>query len=171
MFNRLSKLAIAATVVLVPTALSAQVAVTPANGGYSVVFPEKPQEKEVALSPTVKTTVYSVNRGDASFLAGYTEYKEKMDVDKELAADVQSFVQQLQGRILERRRSVVKLPSGAPVEQVEFLFENEKTSGHGIAVMTNPQSSIMIAGLTNKTDGKPADVDAFVKSFKLAADK
>jgi hypothetical protein len=34
--------------------------------------------------------------------------------------------------------------------------------------MTTPRSSVMIAGLAMKPSGKPADVDEFVKSFKLA---
>ena len=58
----ISKLAIAAAfMTMAPVGLKAQVAFTPANGGYSVVFPEQPKEKEVALSPKIKTRVYSVN--------------------------------------------------------------------------------------------------------------
>ena len=169
MFKReLSKLAIAAAVLLVPAGLSAQVAFTPAKGGYTIVFPEKPQEQEVALSPTVKETVYSVNRGDASFLAGFTEYQNDMDVEKELVADVQSFVQQIQAQMTGRTRSIIKLLNGTRAEQVEFSFEGEKSAGRGIAIMTSPRSSIMIAGLSVKPAGKLADVDEFVKSFKLA---
>ncbi len=169
MFKRpLSKLAIAATVLLVPAGLSAQVAFTPAKGGYSIVFPEQPKEKEVALSPSVKSTVYSVNREDAAFLAGFTEYKEDMDVDKELAADIQSFVTNIPAQMTERKRSVIKLPDGASAERIEFSFEGNNSAGRGIAIMMTPRSSIMIAALSIKPAGKPADVDEFVKSFKLA---
>jgi hypothetical protein len=164
-FGRLAALAVA---VLVPSALCAEVPFTPAKGGYTIVFPDKPQEKEVALSPQVKSTVYSVNRADGAFLAGYTEYTEDMDVDKELAADVQSFVTSLPAQMTERKRSAVKLANGTSVERVEFTFEGEKTAGRGVAVMTSPRSSIMIAGLASKPGGKPADVDEFVKSFKLS---
>ncbi len=169
MFNRrFASLTLAAAVLLAPGALSAEAPFTPAKGGYTVVFPAKPQEKEVALSPQVKSTVYSVNRDDAAFLAGYTEYTENMDVDKELAADVQSFVTSLPAQMTERKRSVVKLTNGTSVERVEFSFEGEKTAGRGVAVMTSPRSSVMIAGLAMKPAGKPADVEEFVKSFKLA---
>ncbi len=166
--RELSKLAIAAAVLLVPAGLSAQVAFTAAKGGYTIVFPEKPQEQEVALSPSVKETVYSVNRGDASFLAGYTEYQSDVDAAKELEADVQSFVVQIHAQMGGRKRSILKLANGTNVEQVEFTFDGEKSAGRGIAIMTTPRSSIMIAGLITKPGGKPADVDAFVKSFKLA---
>ena len=166
--RELSKLAIAAAVLLVPAGLSAQVAFTPAKGGYTIVFPEKPQEREVALSPDVKETVYSVNRGDASFLAGFTEYEKDMDAAKELEADVQSFVVQIQAHMGGRKQTIVKLANGTNAEQVEFTFDGEKSAGRGIAIMTTPRSSIMIVGLFTKPDGKPTDVDEFVKSFKLA---
>ena len=69
MFNRrFGGLAAAAAVLLMPAALCAEVPFTPAKGGYTIVFPEKPQEKEVALSPSVKSTIYSVNRDDGAFL-------------------------------------------------------------------------------------------------------
>jgi hypothetical protein len=169
MFNRqFGKLAVAAAVLLAPGALHAETPFTPAKGGYSVTFPGKPQEKEVSLSPQVKSTVYSVNRDDAAFLAGYTEYTQDMDVDKELAADVQSFVTSLPARMTERKRSAVKLANGTSVERVEFSFDGDKTAGRGVAIMTGPRSSVMIAGLSMKPAGKPADVDEFVKSFKLA---
>ncbi len=166
--RRFAKLAIAATVLFAPATLCAEVPFTPAKGGYTIIFPEQPQEKEVSLSPSVKETIYSVNRGDASFLAGFTEYQNDMDVEKELVADVQSFVQQIQALMTERKRSIVKLANGVKVEQVEFRFEGEKSAGRGIAIMTSPRSSIMIAGLSLKPSGKLADVDEFVKSFKLA---
>ncbi len=169
MFKReLSKLAIAAAVLLVPAGLSAQVAFAPAKGGYTISFPEKPQEQEVALSQTVKETVYSVNRGDASFLAGFTEYQNDMDAAKELEADVQSFVVQIHAQMGGRKRSILKLANGTSAEQVEFTFDGEKSAGRGIAIMTTPRSSIMVVGLVTKPGGKPADVDEFVKSFKLA---
>ncbi len=169
MFKReFSKLAIVAGVLLVPAGLSAQVAIAPAKGGYTIVFPEKPQEQEVALSQSVTETVYSVNRGDASFLVGFTEYQDDMDAGKELEADVQSFVVQIHAQMTGRKRTIVKRANGANAEQVEFTFEGEKLAGRGIAIMTTPRSSIMIAGLIAKPEGKPADVDAFVKSFKLA---
>ncbi len=168
MFNRrFGKLAVAAAVLLVPTTLNADVPFTPAKGGYTVVFPEKPMEKEVGLSPNVKTTVYSVNRDDAAFLAGYTEYKENMDADKELAADVQSFVTNIPAQMTERKRSVIKLQNGVSAEQVEFSFDGEKAAGRGIAIMTTPRTAIKIAAMSIKPAGKHAGVDEFVKSFKL----
>ena len=169
MFNRrFGGLAAAAAVLLMPAALCAEVPFTPAKGGYTIVFPEKPQEKEVALSPSVKSTIYSVNRDDGAFLAGYTEYDADMNVDKELAADVQSFVTSIPAQITERKRSAIKRLDGTSVERVEFSFDGEKSAGRGVAIMTSPRSSIMVAALSIKPAGKPASVDEFVKSFKLA---
>jgi hypothetical protein len=163
-----SKLAIAAAFMMVPAGLNAQVAFTPAAGGYSIVFPEQPQEKDVALSPQVKTKVYSVNRNDAAFLAGYTEYQEDMDVEKEMAADVQSFVTDIPAQIAERTRTTIVLPDGRKAQRVDFSFDGQKAAGRGIIIMPTPRSSIMIAALSIKPAGKPSDVDDFVKSFKLA---
>jgi hypothetical protein len=162
------KCAIAAAFIMTaPAGLKAQVAITPAGGGYSVVFPEQPQEKDVALSPQVKTKIYSVNRNDAAFLAGYTEYSENMDVEKEMAADVQSFVVDIPAQIADRTSSTIELPDGKKVQRVDFSFDGQKAAGRGIIIMPTPRSSIMIAALTIKPAGKPSDVDEFVKSFKL----
>ncbi len=169
--GRFGKLALTAAVLLIPGALSAGVPFTPAKGGYTIVFPDKPQEKEIALSPDVKSTIYSINRDDAAFLAGYTEYAQDVNVDKELAADIQSFVTSISAQMTDRKRSSVRLGDGTAIEKVEFAFDGEKSSGRGIAIMANRHSSVMIAGLYNKPSGKPADVDEFVKSFKLAAEQ
>ena len=104
----------------------------------------------------------------APFSAGYTEYDADMNVDKELAADVQSFVTSIPAQITERKRTAIKRPDGTSVERVEFSFDGEKSAGRGVAIMTSPRSSIMIAALSIKPAGKPASVDEFVKSFKLA---
>lgn len=164
----ISRLAIAAAFMLMPAGLNAQVAFTPASGGYSVNFPEQPQEKDVALSPQVKTKLYSVNRNDAAFLAGYTEYSENMDVEKEMAADVQSFVTGIPAQIADRTSSTVELPDGKKALRVDFSFDGQKATGRGVIIMPTPRSSIMIAALSIKPAGKPSDVDDFVKSFKLA---
>ena len=122
-FGRFAALAVA---VLAPSAVSAEVPFTPAKGGYTIVFPDKPQEKEVSLSPDVKETVYSVNRGDAAFLAGFTEYTQDMDIEKELVGDVQSFVTSLPAQLTERKRTMVKLANGAMVQQVEFTLRGRE---------------------------------------------
>jgi hypothetical protein len=164
---RLARIAACATVFFTPAA-SAQVAFTPAKGGYSVVFPENPQEKEVALAEGIKSTVYSVNHSDAAFLAGYTEYsKDKIDVEKEIVADVNGFAQQIDARVTERKRIAIRMNTGGRVELVEFSFEGDKSSGRGVLVIPDEHSTIMIAALSLRPTESRAAVDEFVKSFKL----
>ena len=77
----LFRLAFVATVATVGSlGLNAEEARSPLKGGYTIAFPEKPDEREVVPSANSKTTVYSVNHSDASFLSGYTEYAKNVDL-------------------------------------------------------------------------------------------
>lgn len=164
--RRFAKLVPLAALLFAPAA-SAQVPFTPAAGGYSIVFPEQPQEKQAALSPEVKTTVYSVNRTDAAFLSGFTEYRADVDVQKELAADVQSFVQRIDARLTGVKKTEVKLANGKSAAQIEFSFEGQQSAGRGFAIVPDPHSSIMVAALSIKPADRRGEVDDFVNSFKL----
>ncbi len=166
---RFTKIFIAAAVLAFPALANAQVPFTPAKGGYSIVFPEKPAEKELALSDSVKATVYSVNRPDSAFLSGYTEYLgANMDVERELVADVDGFAQQVNATVTDRKRFAIKMPNGELAQKVEFTFEGDKTAGRGILIIPNAHSSVMAAGLTLKPADRRAAVDSFVDSLKIS---
>jgi hypothetical protein len=167
--RRFAKLAPLAALLLAPAVSFAQVPFTPAAGGYTVVFPEQPQEKHAALSPEVKTAVYSVNRTDAAFLSSFTEYGFDVDVQKELAADMQSFVQRIDARLTGVKKTEVKLANGKSAARIEFSFEGQQSAGRGLAIMPDPHSSIMVAALSIKPADRRGEVDEFVNSFKLAA--
>ena len=165
---RITRLLFAAAALAVPAAASAQVPFTPARGGYSIVFPDKPAEKEVPLADSVKSTVYSVNRADSAFLSGYTEYLgANMDVERELVADVDNFAAQINAKVTDRKRSALKLANGALAQEVEFSFDGDRAAGRGVLIIPDAHTSIMVAGLSLKPGDQHAAVDSFVNSFKF----
>ena len=101
----LFRLVLVTTAALGSPLLQAEEASTPLKGGYTIAFPEKPQEKEVTPSSNAKTTVYSVNQSDASFLSGYTEYAKNVDLTVELQADIDAFVKSIGAELIGQKRT------------------------------------------------------------------
>ena len=158
---------LAAAAALSPLVLHAEGGPVPLKGGYFVTFPSKPAEKEVAPSPGAKTTVYSVNRDDASFLSGYTEYQKNADLTVELAADIDSFVKSIGAKVTSQKRTDLISAKGGRMPRVDFTFENDHAAGRGLALLTTPRSVIMVSAFSAKP-GNQEQVDRFVDSFQLA---
>ena len=147
--------------------LQAEDGSAPLKGGYTIAFPEKPQEKEVTPSPNAKTTVYSVNHSDAAFLSGYTEYGKNVDLAVELQADIDAFVKSIGGELTGQKRTDLISASSGRMPRVDFTFESDKIAGRGVAIVTTPRSVIMVSALSVKPNGLQ-QVDRFVDSFQLA---
>jgi hypothetical protein len=150
-----------------PLTLQAEDATTPLKGGYTIAFPEKPDEKEVAPSAGSKTTVYSVNHSDASFLSGYTEYAKNVDLTVELAADIDAFVKSIGAEVTGQKRTDHGTEASGRMPRIDFTFESDKIAGRGVAVVTTPRSVIMVSALSVKPNGLD-QVERFVESFQLA---
>jgi len=164
----LFRLALVATAAVAsPFILRAEEAPPPLKGGYTIAFPEKPQEKEVTPSSNAKTTVYAVNHSDASFLSGYTEYAKNVDLAVELQADIDAFVKSIGAELTGQKRTDLISASSGRMPRVDFTFESVKIAGRGIAVVTTPRSVIMVSALSVKPNGLQ-QVDRFVDSFQLA---
>ena len=162
-----SRLALIAAAALSPLVLHAEGGPAPLKGGYTVAFPEKPAEKEVAPSPGSKTTVYSVNRSDASFVSGYTEYAKNVDLTVELAADIDAFVKSIGAEVTGQKRTDLISAKNGRMPRVDFTFEGEHLAGRGLAVVTTPRSVIMVSAFAAKP-GSQDETARFVDSFRLA---
>jgi hypothetical protein len=161
-------LAIAAAIAFAaPLALQAEDAHAPLKGGYTIAFPEKPDEREVVPSADSKTTVYSVNHTDASFLSGYTEYAKNVDLTVELQADIDAFVKSIGAEVTGQKRTDLITTASGRMPRVDFTFESEKVAGRGIAIVTTPRSVIMVSALSVKPNGLQ-QVDRFVDSFQIS---
>jgi len=158
---------VATPAVASPLTLQAEEAAAPLKGGYTIAFPEKPQEKEVTPSSNAKTTVYSVNHSDASFLSGYTEYVKNVDLAVELQADIDAFVKSIGAELTGQKRTDLVTASSGRMPRVDFTFESDKIAGRGIAIVTTPRSVIMVSAFSVKPNGLE-QVDRFVDSFQLA---
>ncbi len=152
---------------IIPFGLQAEETPSPLKGGYVIAFPEKPAEREVSPSAGAKTTVYSVNRSDGSFLSGYTEYAKNVDLQIELHADIDAFVKSIGAEVTGQKRTDLVTVASGRIPRVDFTFENDKIAGRGLAVVTTPRSVIMISALSVKPNGLQ-QVDRFVDSFQLA---
>ncbi len=155
-----------ATAVVCPLGLNAEEAQSLFKGGYTIAFPEKPDEKEVVPSAGSKTTVYSVNHGDASFLSGYTEYAKNVDLAVELQADIEAFVKSIGAEVTGQKRTDLIAASNGRMPRVDFTFENGNLAGRGLAIVTTPQSVIMVSAFSAKPNGLQ-HVDRFVDSFQI----
>ncbi len=158
---------IATTAVVYPLGLQAEGTSSPLRGGYTVAFPEKPEEREVAPSASSKTTVYSVNHSDASFLSGYTEYAKNVDLAVELQADIDAFVKSIGAEVTGQKRTDLVTVANGRMPRIDFTFESEKITGRGIAIVTTPRSVIMVSALSVKPNSLQ-QVDRFVDSFQLS---
>ena len=164
----LIRLAFVATAAVVGSlGLNAEEARSPLKGGYTIAFPQKPDEREVAPSSNSKTTVYSVNHSDASFLSGYTEYAKNVDLGVELQADIDAFVKSIGAEVTGQKRTDLITAASGRMPRIDFTFEGEKLSGRGIAIVTTPRSVIMVSALSVKPNGLQ-EVDRFVDSFQIS---
>ena len=162
-----ARLVFVAMAALSPFVLQAEGGPAPLKGGYTVTFPEKATEKEVAPSPSSKTTVYSVNRNDASFVSGYTEYAKNIDLTVELAADIDAFVKSIGAEVTSQKRTDLISAKSGRMPRVDFTFEGDHFAGRGLAVVTTPRSVIMVSAFSAKP-GSHEQADRFVDSFQLA---
>ena len=112
-------------------------------------------------SSNSKTTVYSVNHSDASFLSGYTEYAKNVDLGVELQADIDAFVKSIGAEVTGQKRTDLITAASGRMPRIDFTFEGEKLSGRGIAIVTTPRSVIMVQPLSVKPNGLQ-EVDRFV---------
>ena len=158
---------VATAAVASPLTPQAEEAPTPLRGGYTIAFPEKPQEKEVTPSSNARTTVYSVNHRDAAFLSGYTEYGKNVDLQVELQADIDAFVKSIGAELTGQKRTDLVTASSGRMPRVDFTFESDKIAGRGIAIVTTPRSVIMVSALSVKPNGLQ-QVDRFVDSFQIS---
>ena len=163
----LFRMAFVATAAVVGSlGLNAEEARSPLTGGYTIAFPEKPDEREVVPSADSKTTVYSVNHSDASFLSGYTEYAKNVDLGVELQADIDAFVRSIGAEVTGQKRTDLVTAASGRLPRVDFTFESEKLSGRGIAIVTTPRSVIMVSALSMKPKDL-REVNRFVDSFQI----
>jgi len=158
---------VAAAAVICPLGIQAEEAPSPLKGGYTIAFPEKPDEREVAPSAGSKTAVYSVNHSDASFLSGYTEYAKNVELAVELQADIDAFVKSIGAEVTGQKRTDLISAASGRMPRIDFTFENDKVAGRGIAVVTTPRSVIMVSAFAVKPNGLQ-QVDRFVDSFQLS---
>ncbi len=158
---------VATAAVVSPLGLNAEEAHSPLKGGYTIAFPEKPDEREVAPSADSKTTVYSVNHSDASFLSGYTEYAKNVDLAVELQADIDAFVKSIGAEITGQKRTDLITAASGRMPRIDFTFASDKIAGRGIAIVTTPRSVIMVSALSVKPNGLQ-QVDRFVDSFQIS---
>ena len=158
---------VATAAVASPLTLAGEEAPASLKGGYTIAFPEKPQEKEVTPSTNAKTTVYSVNHSDAAFLSGYTEYGKNVDLQIELQADIDAFVKSIGAELTGQKRTDLITASSGRMPRIDFTFESDKIAGRGIAIVTTPRSVIMVSALSVKPNGLQ-QVDRFVDSFQIS---
>jgi len=96
--------------------------VAPTGGGFSVMMPARPEE-EVNSQKDYVGHMFTVTTANAIYSVSYGDYAPsiRLDVDDELAADRDKFVEGLNAKLLESKRITLDGRAG-----LEFMAENEQ---------------------------------------------
>ena len=134
-FKSVARLCLGLSIALLPFAASAQTApkpaapaaawtsFTPAEGGFSVVLPGKPERSEGVIGPDQggpgKTYFYTVQGEDSMFLVGWGEYAPsfKFDNQAELDANRDNFVEGIEADLVTQKPLTL---AGAPGLEFDF---------------------------------------------------
>jgi hypothetical protein len=133
---------------------------TPAEGGFTVLMPGKPERKESFILGT-KFVAYGLNVRNGGYAAGFGELRPGQPISLEGA--IQNVTNQHQGKILSNKEFTLGGSTGKE-------FESEVTKPRGyvsgrVIVVGNRFYQVLAVG-TNARLSNP-DVRKFLDSFKL----
>jgi hypothetical protein len=148
----------------------AQVPFTSSEGGYSVVFPVKPQD-QVSTKEGIKVGIHLIVHDQALFLSSEGLYESDVPADEELRKDVDNFASGIKGKVTSRRATEFAATSGEKLSAVEFSVDGEKQVGWGIVIVTGPRSSCLFWAASYKPANRRAAVDRFLQSVEIKGRK
>ena len=145
---------------------SAQVPVSSAEGGYSIVFPAKPEQKNTE-QPGVKMVTHAVRAGDNVFVLAEGLFDANIpDAGAMMDRDVADYIKAFNGRQTWGGTKDFVTSSGVSLPSRQFTFEAETLSGKGLVVVSG-RRDIVIAAEKIRPNGTDEAVEKFLNSFKL----
>jgi hypothetical protein len=141
---------------------------TSAQGRFNVLMPGTPQEKKETKQGTgplfpLNNYLYTSQEEGAIYLVGWVDYNPsaRLDVQGELAANRDNFVKSLKATLVSEKPIKIGTHPG-----IEFTGDNAQVS-FSARVYVVGQRPYMLAALTIKGRGAPAQPEKFFSSFAL----
>lgn len=161
----LAALSAFSTPTLAPTQIGALEIYSSNEGGYSVNFPAPPEETRQNIGPN-KIIAHAERNGDVVYVAAHGDFIEALKPDIEMNANIDNYAHEVHAAVTTRKPVSVQRGERT-LKAIEFSYDGSKQSGKGIVVVDG-RSSYLVAAGSVKPARHPAEVDAFVASFKLA---
>lgn len=141
---------------------------TSAQGRFNVLMPGKPEEKKETkqgAGPLFPLTnyLYTSQDGGAIYLVGWVDYNPgaRLNVQGELAANRDNFLKSLNAKLVSEKPIKIGTHPG-----IEFTGDNPQAS-FAAQVYVVGRRPYMLAALTIKGRGAPAQANKFFSSFVL----
>lgn len=135
------------------------------EGSYSVNFPALPQETVRNMGPN-RLVAHAEREGDVVYVAAHGDFVEAIKPDVEMNANIDNYAREVHASVTARQP--VSLQRGErTLPGIAFSYDGERQAGKGIVVVDGTSSYLVAAGSV-KPSRHPAEVDAFVGSFRLA---
>jgi hypothetical protein len=145
--------------------------IAPPGSGFSAWFPVEPEEGS-APTPEAATFLWVASDGAFIFVIGHTDNAKIIESKAELEASFKNFLTEVNGRVLSRKMTTVSRPDGRPLPAIKFTFAGAKLSGSAIIITEGGRGAYTVMGAKlNDQNGDIAEIDRFMKSFKLTAER
>jgi hypothetical protein len=150
--------------------LAASVHITSDEGNYSIEFPAQPKTEDQS-GETFHGSTYLVVQDNVIYSSGCVIYNQDVpDASAELEANAANFTKAINAKITAKKSTRFSRGTGDELPALEFTAESEKLLCTGLSVVDGRHSYIVV-GCALKPHKGQADIDRFVKSFKLSPKK
>lgn len=154
-------------------AIAAGVAVavqfTSADGGYSIEFPVEPEKKDWAVG-NAHGSIYTVVSDNVIYMSAHAVYDQDVDANRELEANATSLAKEIDAKATEKKSTRFIRARGDELPALMCIMESDKVLGRCLSV-ADGRRFYLVGGFSVKPDNGQAEIDRFLKSFKLAPKK
>jgi hypothetical protein len=141
---------------------------TAEDKSFSILFPAEPKASDGKGEHLVSYIAIYAIPGERVFLAGRFDYDFVPDTEKELAADRDNFLKELNGKVITSKRLDYERGPGDKLPALEFVGESPDYTFKGLVILEGQRAFMFCAG--GKGD-LMAPTEKFLNSLKLGGGK
>jgi hypothetical protein len=143
------------------------VQITSEEGGYSLEYPAQPEKKDLAQKGSHGST-YVVMSDNVIYTSGHVVYEQDVGVDSELEGNATNVAKEIDAKVTEKKPTRFIRARGDELPALECTIESDKLLGRCLSVVDGRRSYV-VGGFSMKPHNGQAEIDRFLKSFKLAS--